>query len=75
MKKINNKTKDNFRGYLGSAVKERRLSKGITQEELAEVIESQQKRIPEIERGDTKNIDTWLAAITALGGELIIKWK
>lgn len=75
MKKTSNKAKDNFRSYLGGAVKTRRLSKGITQEQLAVVIESEQKRMPGLERGDTKNIDTWLAAITALGGELTIKWK
>lgn len=75
MKKITPKTKDGFRSSLGNTIRERRLAKGVTQEELAEVIDSKQKRIPELERGDTKNIDTWLAAITALGGQIKIEWK
>lgn len=75
MKKITDRTKDGFRQALGNMIKKMRESKGISQYKLAEMIDATQNRIPEIERGDTKNIDTYIACITALDGQLIIKWN
>lgn len=75
MKKITQKTKDSFRQAIGNTIKEMRERKGISQEKLAEAFGSTQNRIPEIESGRTKNIDTYIACITALGGQLIIKWN
>lgn len=75
MKKVTERTINNFRQSLGNAIKEMRDEKEITQTELAEAINSTQNRIPDIESGRTKNIDTYIACITALGGQLKIEWK
>lgn len=75
MKKVTQKTKDSFRQAIGNTIKEMRESKGMSQETLALIIGSTQNRIPEIESGRTKNIDTYIACITALGGQLKIEWK
>lgn len=60
---------------MGNTLKERREASGISQYKLADILGTTQTRIPELERGDTKNIDTWIAAITALGGQIKIEWK
>lgn len=75
MKKVTEKTLASFRQALGAMIKERREVKGISQERLAEMISSTQNRIPEIERGATKNVDTYINCITVLGGQLSITWK
>lgn len=68
------KTKDKFRQALGAAIKKRRDELGISTYRLAEMIGSTQPRIPEIERGDVKNLDTYYACVEALGGEIKIEW-
>lgn len=75
MKKISKKSIDNIRESMGDRIKQLRTNKGITQGELAKAIGSSQNRIPEIESGKTKNIDTYIACITALGGQITITWK
>lgn len=75
MKKVSKRSINSFRQSLGNTIKEIREGKGITQVELAEAIGSTQNRIPDIESGRTKNIDTYIACITALGGQLTITWK
>jgi transcriptional regulator with XRE-family HTH domain len=75
MKKVTEKTLRSFRQALGVMIRERREVKQISQAKLAEMIGSTQNRMPEIERGDTKNIDTYITCITVLGGQLSITWK
>lgn len=74
LKKASEKSINSFRQVLGNAIKEMREGKGITQIELANAINSTQNRIPDIENGRTKNIDTYIACITILGGKLKIDW-
>lgn len=75
MKKVTKKLISSFRQALGNTIKEMRDKKGITQEQLAEAINSTQNRIPDIESGRTKSIDTYIACITVLGGQIKIEWK
>jgi transcriptional regulator with XRE-family HTH domain len=75
MKKVTAKTINSFRQVLGNMIRERRDAQGVTQVELADAIGSTQNRIPDIESGRTKNIDTYIACITILGGQLSITWK
>lgn len=75
MKKVTPKTLASFRQALGAMIREKREAKEISQATLAEMINSTQNRIPEIERGDTKNIDTYITCITVLSGQLSITWK
>lgn len=75
MKKVTERSINSFRKALGNTIKEMRDENGVTQIELAEAIGSTQNRIPDIESGRTKNIDTYIACVTALGGQLKIEWK
>lgn len=75
MKKVTERTINSFRQSLGNTIKEIRDGKGITQDQLAEAIGTTQNRISEIETGKIKNIDTYIACVTALGGQLSITWK
>lgn len=70
------KTKpESFRAELGAAIKARRNEKGMTARQLAEKINKTQPRIPEIEAGKTKELDTYLNCLDALGGRLKIIWE
>lgn len=75
MVKITQQTKTDFRQEIGAQIKQRREAKEMSQVELAEALQLQQSRIAELEGGIIKNIDTYIAAIAALGGKLIIKWE
>lgn len=75
MKKISKRSVDSIRQSMGDRVKQLRINKGITQEDLAKAIGSSQNRIPEIESGKTKNIDTYIACLVALGGKIMIQWN
>lgn len=67
--------KSNYRKNLGKQIKARRDAKGISGSQLGAMIGKPQTRIPEIERGDVKNLDTYFDCIAALGGKFEIKWK
>lgn len=75
MKKVTERTIKSFRQSLGNTIREMRERKEVTQVELANAIGNTQNRIPDIESGRTKNIDTYIAAIAALGGQMKIEWK
>lgn len=66
---------ENFRAQLGAEIKAKRNEKGISTRQLAEKIEKTQPRIPEIEAGKTKELDTYLKCLTVLGGRLQIIWN
>ena len=65
------------RKALATAIAKRRKDKGLTTYQLADAIGKRQPRIAELESGNGKilNIDTYLAVVQELGGEIIIKWK
>ena len=65
---------DNFREQLGAAIKVKRNEKGMSTRQLAEQIQKTQPRIPEIESGRTKELDTYLKCLEVLGGRLQIVW-
>jgi transcriptional regulator with XRE-family HTH domain len=75
MKKVRRQSIDSIRESMGDRIKQLRLNKGITQGELAKAIGSSQNRIPEIESGKTKNIDTYIACLLALEGKIMIQWN
>lgn len=75
MKKVTERAINGFRQSLGNTIRAMREGKGVTQVELAQAIGSTQNRMPDIESGRTKNIDTYIACITVLGGQLKIEWK
>lgn len=75
MKKISKKSVDSIRASMGDRIKQLRVNKGVTQGELAKAIGSSQNRIPEIESGKTKNIDTYIACLLALEGKIMIQWN
>ncbi len=75
LKKISPVTTESFRKAMSYAIKERRESLGISQLELAEAIEKPQPRVSDIEANGIKSIDTFIACISVLGGQLKIEWK
>jgi transcriptional regulator with XRE-family HTH domain len=75
MKIVRRQSIDSIRESMGDRIKQLRLNKGITQGELAKAIGSSQNRIPEIESGKTKNIDTYIACLLALEGKIMIQWN
>lgn len=59
---------DMFKFRFGQMVREKRKAKGMSQEELAEMINASTALIGQIERGETKpSIDSFLALIDVLG--------
>lgn len=72
-KKIN--TLEQFRKSLGKQIRKRREDKGLSTYGMAKLIEKPQPRIPEIEQGKIKDIDTYMKCLEVLGGEVIIKWE
>lgn len=65
---------DKFRAKLGAEIKARRNEKGMSTRVLAEHINKTQPRIPEIEAGRTKELDTYLKCLEVLGGKLQVVW-
>jgi ribosome-binding protein aMBF1 (putative translation factor) len=74
MAKTKKSTHEKFRADLGAEIKARRNEKGMSTRQLAEHINKTQPRIPEIESGRTKEIDTYLKCLEVLGGKLQIVW-
>lgn len=74
MATIKKSNHDKFRAKLGAEIKAKRKEKGITSTQLAERISKTQPRIPEIESGRTKELDTYLKCLDVLGGKLQIVW-
>lgn len=68
---------DKARKAISAMLRERRKQKGITTSDLAERLKTAQPRITELESGNgkVKNIDAYIAAARALGGEITITWK
>jgi predicted XRE-type DNA-binding protein len=71
-KKVN--TSEKFRKKLGGSIKNHRILKGLSTYAMAELIGKPQPRIPEIEQGKVKDIDTYIKCLEVLGGEVILKW-
>lgn len=65
---------EKFRAKLGAEIKARRNEKGMSTRQLAEHINKTQPRIPEIEGGRTKELDTYLKCLEVLGGKLQVVW-
>jgi ribosome-binding protein aMBF1 (putative translation factor) len=65
---------EKFRAKLGAEIKAKRNERGMTSTQLAERISKTQPRIPEIEAGRTKELDTYLKCLDVLGGKLQIVW-
>jgi predicted transcriptional regulator len=63
------------RPVLGGLIKQRRLDMGLSQQALADMLDTTQPRIAEAEKGLLKDIDTYFACIEALRGSVQVKWK
>lgn len=74
MAKAKKSSHDQFREKLGAEIKAKRNAKGMSTRQLAEHINKTQPRIPEIESGRTKELDTYLKCLEVLGGKLQIVW-
>jgi ribosome-binding protein aMBF1 (putative translation factor) len=74
MAKAKKSNYESFRAELGAEIKARRNEKGMSTRQLAEHIKKTQPRIPEIEAGRTKELDTYLKCLGVLGGRLQIIW-
>ena len=74
MAKAKKNSHDLFRATLGAEIKKKRNERGMSTRQLAEHINKTQPRIPEIESGRTKELDTYLKCLDALGGKLQIVW-
>ena len=72
-KKVN--TLEQFRKKLGQSIQRNRKIKGLSTYAMAKLIGKPQPRIPEIEQGKVKDIDTYMKCLEVLGGEIIIKWE
>jgi hypothetical protein len=71
-KKVN--SFDQFRKNLGKQIKQQRQAKGHSTYAFAAIIGKPQPRVPDIENGKVKELDTYLRCLDALGGKLEIKW-
>lgn len=74
MAKAKRTAHDIFRAKLGAEIKAKRNARGMSTRQLAEHIKKTQPRIPEIESGRTKELDTYLKCLDVLGGKLQIVW-
>lgn len=69
------KKEETVRKEIGQQIKARRDSKGLGQHKFAAMIGKDQQRMPPLERGELKTFDTYIAAITVLGGTIKIEWE
>jgi ribosome-binding protein aMBF1 (putative translation factor) len=67
-------TPEQFRKALGKQIKKRREDKELSTYGMAKLIDKPQPRIPEIEQGKIKDIDTYMKCLSVLGGNLEVKW-
>lgn len=74
MVKVKKNNHELFRAKLGAEIKAKRNEKGMSTRQLAEHIQKTQPRIPEIEAGRTKELDTYLKCLGVLGGRLQVVW-
>lgn len=74
-RKFNYKVADKARELIGEWVAMRRKELQLTQEDLAAIIQRPRQRVQEVETGKFQHIDTLIACIGALRGELQIVWK
>lgn len=74
-KKFNYKVAEVARGKIGEWIAMRRKELGLTQEDLAQMIDRPRQRVQEVEKGNFQHIDTLIACIGVLRGELQIIWK
>lgn len=74
-RKFNYKVADKARQLIGEWVAMRRKELGWTQEDLAGMIQRPRPRVTEVETGRFQHIDTLIACIGCLRGELQIIWK
>lgn len=74
MATIKKSNHEKFRSKLGAEIKAKRNERGMSTRQLAEKIDKTQPRIPEIEAGRTKELDTYLKCLDVLGGKLQIIW-
>lgn len=72
-KKVN--ALEQFRKSLGKQIKQRRQAKELSTYDLAKMIGKPQPRIPDIEQGKVKDIDTYMKCIVVLEGECTINWS
>jgi len=59
---------------LGKQIKVRRQDKSLSTYAFATLINKPQPRIPEIEQGKIKDIDTYMKCIEVLDGKIEVKW-
>lgn len=74
-KRFNYKVAEITREKIGEWVAFRRKELGWTQQQLAEMIQRPRERIAEVENGRFQHIDTLIACIGCLRGEMQIIWK
>lgn len=74
-RKFNYKVADIAREKIGEWVAMRRKELGLTQADLAAMIGRPQQRVAEVEKGNFRRIDTLIACIGVLRGEMQIIWK
>ncbi|HEY1201690.1 MAG TPA: helix-turn-helix transcriptional regulator [Niastella sp.] len=74
-RKFNYKVADKARQLIGEWVAVRRKELGWSQETLAKMIDRPRQRVQEVETGRFQHIDTLIACIGCLRGELQIIWK
>jgi ribosome-binding protein aMBF1 (putative translation factor) len=66
---------EQFRKALGKSIQHRRKEKGLSTYGMAKLIAKPQPRVPEIEQGKIKDIDTYMKCLEVLNGNLEIKWN
>lgn len=74
-RKFNYKVSEVAREKIGEWVAMRRKELGLTQEDLAQMIDRPRQRVQEVEKGNFQHIDTLIACIGCMRGELQIIWK
>lgn len=74
-RKFNYKVADKARELIGDWIATRRKALGLTQQQLAEMIDRPQQRIAEVEKGRFNSVDTLVACIGVMRGEMQIIWK
>jgi transcriptional regulator with XRE-family HTH domain len=74
--KFNYKVADIARQKWGEFLRDRRIERGWTQDELAEMMGVHRNRIIEMESGKKNySINQFIAVIGCLRGEVFIEWK
>lgn len=75
MQRYNPKISDIARGKMAEFVRQRRKEMGITQEDLSAMAGIRKATLVDLEKGKNFTVNTFLAVLGCLRGELQIIWK